>query len=92
MLDVLSTVRMLDRRFRNIESYSERERLHLSEKERPRRIHANAARQLIKELVEQGVPSDTIIEMLSNREVPLGFIKEEIEIYKSLKDELSGKE
>jgi len=92
MLDVLSTVRMLDRRFRHIESYSERERLHLSEKEKPRRMTANTARQMIKDLVEQGIPSDAIIDLLSNREVPLGFIKEEIEICKSIKDDLNGKE
>jgi hypothetical protein len=92
MLDVLSTVRMLDRRIRNIESNSENY-LIKNEREllRKERIDANTARFTIKSMIEQDVPEDIIINTLRDKGVPSSFVKDHIRAFKSLDEELDNK-
>jgi len=75
MLDVLTTVRMLDKRMRNIES--SREVTH--HEDASSGVPANVARQLIKDFVEQGLSTEIILELLTTKRVPSNWAKREID-------------
>lgn len=69
MLDVLSTVRMLDKRLRSIESNSERPTV-ISEKDFFRNdsfITSHDIRTQIQKYKDQGLPEELIIEVLSDK-------------------------
>jgi len=83
MLDVLSTVRMLDRRLRNIESIPERSNV-ISEKEVIRRepVSMRVLRNYIIDLAEQEFPDEISLQILSDRfgsDIPRTIIRREFE-------------
>jgi hypothetical protein len=87
MLDVLSTVRMLDRRLRSIESNNERQ--YLSEKEIVNRdnISLNELRMMIQNLIEQELPEPVILDILSEKAgASRSMIRRELLRYKDFKE------
>jgi len=80
MLDVLTTVRMLDKRIRNIEGSPEKIIGQRNEREilRRERMTADAAKRNIIEYLEKEIPEDVIINLLSEEGVPKHFIRQEI--------------
>lgn len=96
MLDVLSTVRLLDKRLRSIESNNERtyinERVYTSEKEMISREHMSLKelKMNIQSLIEQELPEQMILEILSEKShVPRQIIRSEIKRYKEVKENIS---
>ena len=94
MLDVLTTVRMLDKRMRNIESNNDSSNRTDNEIYRKERVSPDRAKILIKELVDQELPSEIIMEILSEKSIPKGFLHGEIAkqlaLKNALKEELRG--
>lgn len=93
MLDVLSTVRMLDRRMRNLESSNERPSL-IVESENIRRdnISSRELRHYIMNLFEQELPEEIILQLVSERfEIPRSVIRREIERAKEIRKDLTEK-
>jgi hypothetical protein len=91
MLDVLSTVRMLDRRLRSIESNSERNPIRF-EKEliKSKNMTSEDVRNNIWNLVKQEVPDEVIMSfILEESDAPRSFVRREIEKAKVMN---SGKE
>jgi hypothetical protein len=87
MLDVLSTVRMLDKRLRNIESITERPTL-AAEKDIIHRdlISPRELRSHIINLLNQDLPEELILQVLSERfELPRAVIRREYERVKEIK-------
>jgi hypothetical protein len=92
MLDVLSTVRMLDKRLRNIESTSESKLI--SENElliKRSRITPEQVQQSIKNLIDQGLSTDKIVDHLVEQGAPRSFIRQHIERYRNLIEETKEK-
>lgn len=76
LLEVLTSVRRLDRRMREVEN-SRTDRSDSRERERRNgRLPASSARRLIHEMCEHGVSEDVIMEHLGKRGVPRGFVRE----------------
>ncbi len=93
MLDVLSTVRMLDRRMRNLESNNERPSL-IIENDNIRRdnISQRELRHYIMNLFEQELPEEIILQLVSERfEIPRSIIRREIERSKELRKDITEK-
>ena len=93
MLDVLSTVRMLDRRMRNLESNNERPSL-IIENDNIRRdnISQRELRNYIMNLFEQELPEEIILQLVSERfEIPRSIIRREIERSKELRKDITEK-
>lgn len=81
MLDVLSTVRLLDRRLRTMESNQERQPM-ISDKENyhlKETMSANELRLNIRNFIKQEVEDEVIIDILSNNGISRGFIRREID-------------
>ncbi len=81
MLDVLTTVRMLDKRLRSIESPSERPSLFGVEKEsnRVETFSISELRAQIRSLIEQEVSEDIIVTLLSEKlHIPRALVKREL--------------
>lgn len=80
--EVLTSVRRLDRRMREIEvSTSDRssDAVSVREAERRRdRIPASMARELIAEMIQHGMPEDLVVEHLSERSAPRSFVRNAI--------------
>lgn len=88
MLDVLSTVRMLDRRLRSIESNNDRQSL-INEKEAIVRdsISVNEIRGSIQNLIEQELPEQVILDILSDKYgYPRSIVRKEILRYKDYQE------
>jgi hypothetical protein len=93
MLDVLSTVRMLDKRMRNLESNNERPSL-IIENDNIRRdnISQRELRHYIMNLFEQELPEEIILQLVSERfEIPRSIIRREIERSKELRKDITEK-
>lgn len=81
MLDVLSTVRMLDKRLRTIEASSER--AIQIEKERKSVVTSNDIRFLIKSLFNQAATDETIIDSVSEKyNIPRAVVRHELNFIK----------
>jgi len=104
MLDVLSTVRLLDRRLRSIESNNERqfinerhfnERSFINENElnsKRDEISLNEVRMNIQNLIEQEVPESMIIEILSEKAgMPRSIVRKELARMKEIKESINNK-
>ncbi|TZF85819.1 TIR domain-containing protein (plasmid) [Pedobacter sp. BS3] len=88
MLDVLSTVRILDKRLRNIESNNERQII-FSENEiirrEPERLNLGELKMQIQNYLEQELPEELILSILSEKGTyPRSIIRREMERGKSL--------
>ncbi|GMQ24578.1 hypothetical protein Aoki45_12600 [Algoriphagus sp. oki45] len=83
MLDVLSTVRQLDKRLRNIESTNERQIIFTENeilRREPDRMSLSELRVQIQNLLEQELPEEIIMSILSEKgAVPRTIIRREIE-------------
>jgi hypothetical protein len=82
ILDVLSTVRMMEKRLRNIEAV--RDRQHTTEKVV---LSPSVARKLIKSYIDLEVPADVFIQTLISQGVPKSYILDQIDAIKALKEE-----
>jgi hypothetical protein len=93
MLDVLSTVRMLDKRLLSIESNNSESAnfLKFDRDFKSQGMPPNIARNNIKIYLEQNLTEDLIIDILSEKGVPRSFIRQEIERQLSLKEEDKSK-
>lgn len=95
MLDVLTTVRTLDRRLRSIESNNDRvnpnDRIYITENESIReRISLKELRMNILNLLEQELPDPIIIDILSEKSnIPRSIIRREISMAKEIKQKES---
>lgn len=93
MLDVLSTVRMLDRRMRNLESNNERQSF-IVENEIVRRdnINPRELRHYILNLFEQELPEEIILQLVSEKfEMPRSIIRREFERAKEMRKDIQDK-
>ncbi len=81
MLDVLSTVRMLDRRLRTMESNQERQPTVLEKDNFHGKeiMSPNELRMNIRTFLKQEVEDEIIIDILSNSGISRGYIRREIE-------------
>lgn len=87
MLDVLSTVRMLDRRLRSIESNNERQYLTDKELNSNDSISLKELRMTIQNLIEQELPDQVILDILSEKSgVPRLVIRKELDRYRDLRE------
>lgn len=77
MLDVLSTVRMLDKRLRNIEISKDKDSLNNLEREKV--MPPSLARQKIREYLDQDMPRDTIVEIFNELGISSGWVKNQID-------------
>lgn len=98
MLDVLSTVRLLDKRLRSIESNNERqfknEKIYINEKDFVEREDTSLIdlKISIQNLLEQKVPESLILEVLSDKtKIPRPIIRAEIERLKDTGDNKNEK-
>jgi hypothetical protein len=92
MLDVLSTVRILDRRLRSIESNNERQ--YLNEKEIVNRdiVSLNELQMMIQNLVEQELPEPVILDIISDKSgVSRQIIRKELARWKGFLENKSDK-
>lgn len=89
MLDVLSTVRMLDKRLRSIESNSEKPTV-VFEKEFYRNdnlINIRDLRTQIQRLKDQGLPDELIVEILSDKnDLSRNLIRKELQRTKDISE------
>jgi hypothetical protein len=85
MLDVLSTVRMLDRRLRNMEMNDENISKIDRENNRRDKMSPSLVRMNIKSLIEQEVPEEIIVELLTEKGAPRTFVRDEISRQLALK-------
>lgn len=93
MLDVLSTVRMLDKRLRTIETNSERSTT-FTDKESVRKegISTNELRMYLFKFMEQELAVEIIIESLSEKfSLPRGMVRRELDRLKNTKEGLEKK-
>lgn len=94
--EVLTSVRRLDRRMREIEvSTSDRPSDAASAREAERRrdrIPASMARELIAEMIQHGMPEEFVVEHLTERGAPRSFIKNAIREHLNEKMPLNEKE
>ena len=88
MLDVLSTVRMLDKRLRNIENTSDS--ILVTEKAITRKqgISPSAVRIGVRDFLAEEIPDEVILEVLSERGAPKEYIRQEIARQKARRDDL----
>jgi hypothetical protein len=81
LLEVLSTVRLLDRRLRSIETQKDKEPIGGLEIERERQISPSIARHKIREYLDLGMSKEGIVEILSTEYGILpGWIRDQIEM------------
>ncbi len=104
MLDVLSTVRLLDRRLRSIEANNERqfinerhfnERSFINENESNLKrdaISLNEVRMNIQNLIEQEIPESMILDILSEKAgIPRSIVRKELSRMKETKESINNK-
>lgn len=93
MLDVLSTVRMLDRRMRNLESSSERQSYAVENEVVGRDNFSNRElRNFITNLFEQALPEELMLQLISEKfQLPRSIIRREIERNKTMRNEATEK-
>jgi len=83
MLDVLSTVRMLDRRIRSMESNNERQMISDKDINMRENISINELRMNVQNLVEQELPDQVIMDVLSDKVgYPRSSLRKEIQRYR----------
>lgn len=83
MLDVLSTVRMLDRRIRSMESNNERQMISDKDINMRENISINELRMNVQNLVEQELPDQVIMDVLSDKVgYPRSILRKEIHKYR----------
>jgi hypothetical protein len=85
MLDVLSTVRMLDRRIRSMETNNDR--IFVNEKEISMRenISINELRMNVQNLIEQELSDQVILDVLSDKVgYPRSILRKEIQRYREI--------
>lgn len=89
LLDVLSTVRTLDKRIRSIENNSTNAQYSKNpwRDVTTERLSPDEAIIHIKSLIEQNIPADMIVDIISERGVPRLFIRNEIKKRLLSKDE-----
>ena len=79
MLDVLSTVRQLDKRMRNIEADRDAEPRLLRFNPKRRLLSPDEGRSRIEELIRQGFSEEHIVSVVSNEGPNQGWVRDEIE-------------
>jgi hypothetical protein len=92
MIEVLSSVRMLERRLRNIENTDLNDNLIARDNsEFKRAMTSKSLRDSIVELIEQDLPPEIITDIISrNNKIPRSIIKREIEKSFNMKNQLNG--
>lgn len=104
MLDVLSTVRLLDRRLRSIEANNERQFInerHFNERSfinknesnlKRDAISLNEVRMNIQNLIEQEIPESMILDILSEKAgIPRSIVRKELYRVKETKESINNK-
>jgi hypothetical protein len=92
MIEVLSSVRMLERRLRNIENSDFNNNSTMRDNsEFTRAMSSKSLKQNIIELIEQDLPPEIIVDVLSrNNKIPKSVIKREIDRAFNTKNHLNG--
>lgn len=94
MLDVLSTVRLLDKRLRNIEGNSERISVINNEKEviKLNYMADVSLRDQVRKAVEHGISDEIIIESLSEKHrIPRGIVRRELARLMEVRENIDDK-
>lgn len=87
ILEVLTTVRHIDKRLRNVESNRDFNTLRNSEDMRRDRLPSGEAKKIIRQSLESGISKEIIFDLLEEQGVPKGFIINE---FNKIDDESSS--
>ncbi len=85
MLDVLSTVRLLDKRLRNMEMHREKESKSNIDRDSDRVIPPSLARQKIKEYLDQDMPRENIVEIMTDLGINPSWVRNQLESFLRVK-------